>query len=128
MTNERRAMGDQGETAAEAVLKALGFQIVQRNYYTPYGELDIVAKDRGYWVFVEVKSRTAYSYGNGLDAVTRTKRRRLSRAAQIYLLKNLIVNQPCRFDVISLRMGVGGKIMDYTHVPGAFEFEGGNYY
>lgn len=124
----RKTTGDRGESAAESILRAKGYRIVDRKYHTPYGELDIVARDGGYLVFVEVKTRAVATYGSGLEAITRTKKRRLSRAAQIYLLRNGIHNQSCRFDVIALQIGRDGEAASYTHIPAAFDFEGGNYY
>lgn len=128
LMESKRITGNYGEDAACEILQRKGFTIIDRNYSTRYGELDIVAEDGGYLVFVEVKSRVSTSYGNGLEAITLTKRKHLSKAALLYTLHRHIKDRPCRFDVISIRLDAAGNVLDHIHIPAAFDFEGGNYF
>lgn len=120
--------GNYGEDAACTILQDKGFKIVDRNYSTRYGELDIIAEDGRYLVFVEVKSRVSDAYGTGLESVTRTKRKHLSKAALLYVVQKQIRDRSCRFDVISVKLDAAGNVVEYIHIPAAFDFEGGNYF
>lgn len=111
----KRSLGSSKEELACTFLTEKGYTVVCRNYYTKAGELDIVARDRQTYVFIEVKYRSSTGYGNPLEAVTFAKQRRIRRAAQFYLLQNHISpNVYCRFDVI----GILGE--EITHIENAF--------
>ena len=95
-----------GEEAAARYLEAVGYQILDRNWRCPAGEADIVAKDDGDVVFVEVKTRTSLNKGFPEEAITPEKRRRYERIAAYYFLSSSEVNVGIRFDVIGmLKMG-----------------------
>ena len=89
------------EDAAARYLKRHGYKLIQRNFATPFGEIDIIAFD-GMVVFVEVKSRASDAYGPPEDAVGPAKQRRLRRAAEAFLKRRGILDVPCRFDVLAL--------------------------
>lgn len=109
----RYADGLAGEKAAEAALLAKGMRILERRYRAEDGEIDLIALDGETLVFVEVKARPGQSVGQGLRAVTPSKRRRMTHAALRYLADHA-VNGPVRFDVIEItRDGL-------LHVPNAF--------
>ncbi len=88
MVSEKRRKGDEGEEVAFLYLKKGGYTILERNYTTKYGELDIVARKDGAIIFVEVKSQ-----GQGVEElypelhVDWRKQRHLIRASQAYLLE-----------------------------------------
>lgn len=128
MSSHRQSLGKLGEEEAIRILTVKNFKIICRNYQTPYGELDIVARDGETLVFVEVKSRIGNAYGGGLEAVTRQKRRHLTRAALLFLNRLQLRHQACRFDVLALEFSAGGVLKRHTHISGAFGMEGGNYY
>ncbi len=94
-------LGAQGEEYAAAFLRGKGYRIIERNYKTRIGELDIIANDGGTLVFVEVKTRESIAYGKPFEAVGFHKRRKIANVAMLYLkkLKNI---PPCRFDVVSI--------------------------
>ena len=110
--------GKEGENRATALLKEAGFEIIERNYHYGHGEIDIIAKDGEFLVFVEVKTRTSDTFGSPLYAVTRGKQKQIARVAQGYLYEKKIENVPCRFDVIGVEF-IGGQAR-LEHIPNAF--------
>ncbi len=99
--------GSQGEILAQSYLKKLGFRIIDENYRTRWGEIDIIARDGKTIVFIEVKTRTQRMFGSPLQAVTAEKQRRIIRMAKIYLLKKRFQDIPVRFDVIGIEIKEG---------------------
>lgn len=102
----RRTVGSHYETVAEKCLKDQGYEILERNFYCRQGEIDLIAKDGDFLVFVEVKYRKTLNQGDPMEAVDNRKQRRIVRAASYYLWKNGISQDiPCRFDVVALLPG-----------------------
>ena len=98
--------------------------VLCRNYRCRSGEVDIVARDReGTTVFVEVKERHTDSHGDGHEAVTFGKRRRVVRAARLYAVAHGLSEAPLRFDVVSIAWRAGRP--EFRHDSGAFDSEGG---
>lgn len=98
----KHEIGAQYEEKAARYLEAQGYRIVERNYRCKLGEIDLIARDGTYLVFVEVKYRTDAHSGYGFDSVDVRKQRRITRAASWYLYeKQIREGQPCRFDVVS---------------------------
>lgn len=102
MSRSRRDFGAWGEEIATEHLKARGYQVLERNVHTPEGELDIVAKQGEYLVFVEVKARGSQAFGSPEEALTKTKQRRLRRAAWAYLQAHGQVEADWRIDVVAI--------------------------
>lgn len=102
MTRQRQRLGKTGEALAAGFLEGRGYRILQRNYRTPPGEIDLVAQDGKTLVFIEVKTRRSYRYGSAKTGVTAEKRRRLSLAALIYLKRTGLMHTPARFDVVTV--------------------------
>jgi putative endonuclease len=113
--------GNRGEHAAEAYLRRLGYQILDRQHRNAGGEVDLVALDGETVVFVEVKTRQSSRHGLPADAVTREKQRRLTRAAATYLKRRGWLARPCRFDVVSVLWSAESKEPQITHYRHAFE-------
>lgn len=109
MANDpRQELGLEGEDAAVRELERRGYAIVARRYRTRLGELDVVARDGAVLVFVEVKTRKTSPFGDGLDAITFDKRRRVVRMAREFLWCHGLDDAPCRFDVVAIdARGVG---------------------
>ncbi|MDI6900417.1 MAG: YraN family protein [Anaerosomatales bacterium] len=101
-SDARVELGKRGEEAAAAYLERLGYQIVDRNWRTKVGEIDIVALDGETLVLCEVKTRRSRRTGTPEDAVSATKQRRIARLAEAYLTSAGISGCPVRFDVIGL--------------------------
>lgn len=103
MKTDRRTIGQFGEKKAQNYLKRRGYRILECNFRTRGGELDIIAKDRECIVFVEVKTRTNSAYGNPADAVSVFKQKNMMTAAKYYLSRRGF-DLECRFDVIEVRL------------------------
>src|SRR6476660_8190974 len=104
MTHARIALGKTGEDLACHELERRGYAIVARRYRRRGGELDIVARDGDTMVFVEVKARIGRRFGEGVEAVTAVKRRRIVQLALDYVARHHLADCPCRFDVVSIHM------------------------
>jgi len=101
MLENKRLVGTQYEQRAVEYLKQLNYHILECNYHAKTGEIDIVAMDEEYLVFVEVKYRRTTKIGFPEEAVDYRKRKHITRTAKAYLVKfQLSEFTPCRFDVI----------------------------
>lgn len=102
-SNSTRCIGKDWEKVAGSFLKSKGLEILEYNFNLKIGEIDIIALDGNYLVFVEVKYRKSYSYGLPSQAVNRSKQKKIRQTAEIYILKSSFRTPPlCRFDVISI--------------------------
>jgi len=114
-----RALGSEGEDLAVKFLKKNGYRILSRNYKTPIGEIDIIAKDGNTTVFIEVKTRTNDFFGYPFEAVNKGKRQKLKNLALLYLKKQG-KELPVRFDVLSITCAENGN-KKIEHIKDAFE-------
>lgn len=119
--NRRMSLGRQGEDAACAYLEEQGMEILERNYYQGHGEIDIIARDGIYTVFVEVKTRANEAYGSGLEGITRKKQNVLYRTAEAYAASHGLLESPLRFDVVEVQKTNGQFCL--KHIKNA-EFTG----
>ena len=95
--------GQHFETIALDHLQGAGLQLVQRNFRSKAGEIDLICRDGEELVFVEVRYRSNPDYASALESVTPAKQRKLIRTAQVYLQGiNGVHTQPCRFDVVAI--------------------------
>ena len=119
----RRAQGDAAEVRACRHLERSGFTIVERNFRTRGGEIDIVALEGDVLVFVEVRSREASGFGTPEESVTPAKRRRIVAAARSYL-SNVPPSswREARFDVIAIEGSGDAAVL--RHYPAAFDAKG----
>lgn len=102
--DNKRAIGAKKETMAIDYLTGQNVQILDRNYYFPGGELDIIGKDGEYLVFIEVKYRKNDCFGFAAEAVTAPKQKKIRLGAGKYLYaKHLPQDTACRFDVIAIQ-------------------------
>ena len=99
--SDKQRLGQLGEDRALAHLQSQGQTLVQRNFRCKGGEIDLIMRERGGLVFVEVRQRADARHGGAAASVTPAKQRRLVIAAQVYLLR-LATLPPCRFDVIAI--------------------------
>ncbi len=102
MTMQRLALGQRGEELACEELERRGYAIVTRGYRTIHGEIDVVAREGGYLVFVEVKARHGRDFGDPEEAVTLQKQQRIVWMASDYLARSGQLDVPCRFDVVGI--------------------------
>ncbi len=112
-------LGQSGEQAASEYLESCGMRILDRNWRSADGEIDIVAVDRRVLVVCEVKSRTSTRYGSPLEAVSRAKRARLRRLAVQWLNAHGIRFDEVRIDVVGLLYeGTGGFTIEHVRGVG----------
>jgi len=115
-----RRLGIRGEETAAKHLSGKGFRILERGYRARFGEIDIIARDGEELVFVEVKARQSRGCGDPLESITAAKRRRILRAASLYLQSTGAWDSPCRFDIVAIRIGPGGE-EEVEHLRSAFQ-------
>jgi putative endonuclease len=113
-----RSLGDRGEEIAARFLKKSGLKILKRNYTSPSGEIDIIARDGDTVVFVEVKTRSDDQFGSPAEAVGERKQHKIRTAAMHYLQK-LKKQPPARFDIVSIYVKGGQE--EVEHIVDAFE-------
>lgn len=94
----KKILGRKGEKTVENYCKKQGYVILKRNYRTPFGEADLIAKDKDEIVFIEVKTRLSDAFGQGIDAITPNKKMRYYQIAKCYALE-LHEEPNARFDV-----------------------------
>ncbi len=112
------SLGKEGEEIALRFFRKKGYRIVERNYRTPFGEIDLIARDGDVLVFIEVKTRADIVFGRPFEAVDRRKREKI-RKVSLSFMKNLRTEVPARFDVLSIDMQEGRQRIE--HIIDAFE-------
>lgn len=116
-----QAVGASGEQIAADYLISQGYRILERNFRSRGGEVDIVAKDRqGCIAFIEVKTRRSLAYGLPQLAVTGRKQHQISKGALAWLSKNRLHDCSARFDVIAVLLQ-DGTVPTVEHIPNAFD-------
>jgi putative endonuclease len=116
-----RGVGHDWEREAERALVAARYRILERNFRTKRGEIDLIAEEGGVLCFVEVKGRLTRTFGSPAESVTLEKQRRILRAAEAYLAKVRGGNRRCRFDVVSVDAREEDPARRVTILRNAFE-------
>lgn len=98
----RHILGRKGEDVVVNYLKNINYNILDRNFSCRQGEIDVIALDGNYVVFVEIKSRTSMEYGLPSEAVTNTKIKHMMKTAEYYLYTRNLENENIRFDVVEV--------------------------
>ncbi len=109
MENPSQTLGLLGEELAFHYLRGCGYKILLRNYECPLGEIDLIAKEKGALVFVEVKTRSSDAMGLPSESVTAFKRHQIVKTAQYYMKRYGIHDVSCRFDVVSVILTKEGE-------------------
>ena len=109
--------GKRSEIVAAKYLKKKKYKILEMNYKNDIGEIDIIAKDKDYIVFVEVKARMSEAFGHPFEAIDEEKQRKIHAVASLYLVKNKKYGTKCRFDAISI---LGLENPEITHIVDVF--------
>lgn len=98
-----REKGQLMESRVSTYLKKAGLKWIQKNYIAPYGEIDLIFKEADCLVFVEVRMRTSSCFGGAIESITQSKRAKLIKTAEHYLVANNKYDKmACRFDVVCL--------------------------
>ena len=114
-------IGEMGEEYAVKFLNKKKYKILERNYRKRYGEIDIIAENKNYIVFVEVKTRHTDSMTSASDAVNRQKQLKIIKTASLYLAENE-TEKFCRFDVCEVYVNPDNlKLVNINYIESAFE-------
>lgn len=98
----KHEVGKTGEKTAKIYLEKEGYKIIEQNYRTKFGEIDIIAVKENTLIFIEVKTRTNLKYGFPSDSITQNKINHIKKAIKYYLYKNKIEEIPIRIDVLEI--------------------------
>ncbi len=109
--------GKSGEEIAASYLIRKGYRILNKNYTTDIGEIDLIVTDEEYLIFVEVKTRMSDAYGLPAEAVNYHKRNKINQVASQYIKKFRLFNIPVRFDVIEVYLAE----REVNHIENAFD-------
>ena len=120
---KKTELGAWGEAQAARTLERAGFRIVERNFRTRFGEIDLIARKNDILAFVEVKLRKNEEYGSAREFVTVSKQRKIRLAAESYLsCRDWAQELQPRFDVMEVYAPLGTKgRAEITHLENAFE-------
>lgn len=122
MVNSFQIFGKNNESLAAIYLQRQGYIIIEQNYRTRMGEIDIIAKDNETIAFVEVKSRSSAAFGGPKHAITLQKKRKISKVALQYLKSTHQSNVRARFDVVAIFSNSGQDTIEL--IKNAFELTG----
>ena len=114
---QKNTYGKRSEIIASDFLKKKGYKILEVNYKNKIGEIDVIALDGDYIVFVEVKARISQKFGHPFEAIDEMKQQKIHAVASLYLVKNQKFGTNCRFDAISI---LGLENPEITHIIDAF--------
>lgn len=117
--DDRLKLGREGEQAAAEYLVSKGMQIVERNWRTRRGEVDLIVRDGEYICFVEVRTKMLAMHGHPLETITEDKQRQVIQVAMQYLQKHGLEESAVRFDAVGVVKD--GEQWRISHIPGAFE-------
>lgn len=121
MGREKKDIGNIGEKFAASYLKKKGYKILEHNFRTIFGEIDIVAKVKDIIAFVEVKSRATSSLGPPYLAITKLKERHIIKNALFYLKTHRLMDASWRIDIVSVKLNHGHKVENIELIENAVE-------
>jgi len=122
-SNSRNSLGKVGEALAQRFLQGKGYEILEKNFRCRFGEIDLIAKEGGEIVFIEVKSRSGTEFGFPEEQISWRKQKRLGRLAQFYL-KRCLKEEPARIDMVAILLGEKGKVLQMEVIQNAVSFSG----
>ena len=119
-----KLLGRTGEDRAARFLVSQGYRILERNYSTRSGEIDLIGLHQGTVAFIEVKTRSNDAFGAPELAVNQRKQQRMIKAALGYIKFKKLHQVPCRFDVVAISLAGEQQVeliqnafeMDRTHM------------
>jgi len=120
MTFSRINSGKTGEKLAVSYLQGEGYKIIEKNYRTKLGEIDIIADCKGCTCFVEVRAKNSAAFGLPEETILKKKQLQISRAALAYIKKFKLEGKSCRFDVVCIE-GVDSLRPQVRLIKNAFD-------
>ena len=115
----RKELAKFGEDLATRFLKHNDYKIIERNYHSIYGEIDIICKKDNQLIFVEVKARKSLKFGEALEAITEKKRGKIIKTAYHFITKHQL-DLSIRFDIITIQYISKEKGYKFEHIKNAF--------
>lgn len=112
-------MGSAGERIAADRLQAMGYQVVERNARLSQGEIDIVAREGGELVFIEVRTRRGREFGLAEESITERKKRKLRSLVDLYLQMRQMGDEQSRIDVVVLELDRDGAVTRFEVIKNA---------
>lgn len=112
-----RKTGHLAENLATEALKKKGYQILENNFSNRFGEIDIIAKDKNTYVFVEVKAKKGITFGAPEEMINPQKLKRVQNMATIYLKGKTL---PCRIDVVAITLSSTNEVVRLTHYESVY--------
>lgn len=110
-----------GERVACRYLRQHGYKILHQNFRCRLGEIDLIAREGGELVFIEVRTRRGTAFGRAEESIGRTKQQKVKKVAQFYLVQQGTQEDfPCRFDVVTVDADQNGKPRKIHLFRGAF--------
>ena len=100
--NSKQELGKAGEDVSCIYLEQMGYKIIERNFHCRQGEIDIIAKDKDEYVFIEIKTRSNIFFGRPKEAVNRPKQKHIYQSTRFYLYLHGLNSAFVRFDVIEV--------------------------
>ena len=117
---ENKELGDLGEKHAARSLTLRGYSILARKFRCRFGEIDIVALDKGTLVFIEVRSRSDREYGLPYETINHVKKQHIRRVATAFQMKYGLLDHDSRFDCVSVIFDKNGNLKDIEIIKDAF--------
>jgi putative endonuclease len=114
MKKYNREKGTSGEEMAASYLTKKGYKILEKNFSTKFGEIDLVCRDHDNLVFVEVKLKVGDRFGKPEDMINKHKIWQVSRMGELYIMKNKI-NMPVRVDMVAVVIDREGNLERIDH-------------
>jgi putative endonuclease len=108
------------EKTAMLYLQRQGLEILDNNFRSKLGEIDLIMKDKNTIVFIEVRFRAINNYGDGAETITKSKQLKIIKTAKSFLSQKKLWNNPCRFDVVSINKHPNNTKVDINWIPAAF--------
>lgn len=119
--NYSQKIGIMGENIAAEMFRKKGYTVIERNFHSRFGEIDIISKGNGYIVFAEVKMRSVNSIARPAEFVDFRKQKKIIMTAQIYISRNKSEFQP-RFDVVEILYEPKTmSVISIEHIENAFD-------
>jgi len=116
--NRRHILGLYGEQAAANYLTNLGYELVEKNFQSRAGEIDLILRDQDAWVFVEVKTRNSHSHESGLEAIDGNKVAKLRRTIADWLQTRGVTSGRIRLEAVSVLLNSGKVSFDHIKQVG----------
>lgn len=120
--NRRQHLGKAGEQLAARHLESNGYSIIQKNFRSKSGEIDLVAERDGVLVFVEVRTRSSTAFGSPEESITESKKRHLIATAYDYLEARQALDNDWRIDLVAVEMDSRGTPIRVDVIENAIEY------